>query len=213
MTASVRSVFVVAAIGGLELVGRPEVTHGWYEQSALKGMSVGALAAHLARQIRRVPEVLANPVPDERPLNVVEHYTRSAWVTAGADDEPNVAIRERAAENAAIGHAEVYLRAQDSLTAVRAALPSEPVDRVVRPPWTAWNLSLDDFLRTRLIEIVVHSDDLAVSVGVDPPDWPDEVVAPVLGVLTTLSLRRHGVPALLRTLSRAERAPADVSAF
>ena len=209
--ASVRAVFVEAATIGLELVGSPRVAQDWDRPSALEGMTVGALAAHLARQVTRVPEVLAFPVPDERAVPLVEHYLRSAW--ANGDDEANAAIRVRAATDAVPGPPEVLARALEALATARVVLPGEPADRWVRPPWLAWNLALDDYLRTRLLEIVVHADDLAVSVGVDPPAWPEEVVAPVLGVLTTLAVRKHGVPAVLRTLARAERAPGSIAAI
>ena len=211
--ASVRVVFVEAAVGGLEFVGRPEVAQAWGEPSALDGMTVGALAAHLARQVTRVPEVLAFPVPDERPVTLVEHYLRSAWANAGPDDEANVGIRMRAVTDALPGPAEVLARALEALAAARVALPDEPADRWVRPPWLGWNLSLDDYLRGRMLEIVVHSDDLAVSLGLEPPEWPEGVVAPVLGVLTTVAVRKHGVAAVLRTLARAERAPASIAAI
>lgn len=210
---STRALFVEAAQGGLDLVAAPQVARDWDRPSALAGMSVGALAAHLARQVHRVPETLAFPVPDERPVSAVEHYTRSAWANSGVDDEPNVGIRDRAADDAAIGPDEVLAGARDALAQVRLTLPLEPTDRVVRPPWLAWNLTLEDYLRTRLLEIVIHSDDLACSVDLEPPAWPDEVVAPVLGVLTTLAVRRHGTAAVLRTLSRAERAPGSIAAF
>ncbi len=211
--ASVRAVFLEAAGGALELVALPEVTRAWGSPSALAGMTTGALAAHLARQVHRVPEVLGFPPSDERPVNLVEHYLRSAWANSGPDDEANVDIRDRAAESAAIGPAEVLLRAQDVLAGLRSTLPAEPLDRVVRMPWAAWNLTLEDFLRSRLLEIVVHSDDLAVSVGIEPPAWPEDVVAPVLGLLTTLAVRKHGVPAVLRTLARRERAPRSIAAI
>ena len=66
---------------------------------------------------------------------------------------------------------------------------------------------------TRLMETVVHSDDLAASVRVPTPDFPDSVVGPVLDLLTGLALRRHGATALVRTLARPQRAPATVAAF
>jgi len=210
MTA-VRAVFVEAATIGLELVGRPEVARRWDEPSALDGMTVGALAAHLARQVTRVPEVLSSPVPDERPVPLIEHYLRSAW--AGGDEDANRGIRERAAADAAEGPKEALARALEALGTARADLPAEPAERWVRPPWLAWNLSLEDYLRSRMLEIVVHSDDLAVSVDLEPPAWPEEVIAPVLGVLTTLAVRKHGVPAVLRTLARAERAPGSIAAI
>jgi hypothetical protein len=208
---SVRAVFVEAATIGLELVGRPEVAQRWGDPSALDEMTVGALAAHLARQVTRVPEVLSFPVPDERPVTLVEHYLRSAW--ANGDEAANASIRVRAATEAVEGPKEVLARALEALGTARVDLPVEPAERWVRPPWLTWNLSLEDYLRSRMLEIVVHSDDLAVSVAVEPPEWPEEVVAPVLGVLTTLAVRKHGVPAVLRTLARAERAPRSIAAI
>jgi hypothetical protein len=80
-------------------------------------------------------------------------------------------------------------------------------------PWTGWSLRLDDFLTTRLMEIAVHSDDLAVSVGVPAPELPLAALDPVVVLLSRLALRRHGQAALLRALSRAERAPTTIAAL
>jgi hypothetical protein len=63
------------------------------------------------------------------------------------------------------------------------------------------------------METVVHSDDLAASIDVATPEFPDEVVSVVLGLLTDLAVRRHGATALVRTLTRPQRAPGSVSAF
>ena len=41
-------------------------------------------------------------------------------------------------------------------------------------PWQGWSLTAHDFLVTRLMEIVVHSDDLAASVGLPTPEFPDD---------------------------------------
>ena len=51
-------------------------------------------------------------------------------------------------------------------------------------PWQGWALTLEDFLMTRMMEIAVHSDDLAVSVGIEAPTLPPEVLKPVLSLLT-----------------------------
>jgi hypothetical protein len=66
---------------------------------------------------------------------------------------------------------------------------------------------------TRLLEIAVHTDDLAVSVGVPTPSLPAAVLDPVLHLLLRLAARRHGPTAVLRALSRAERAPVNISAL
>jgi len=80
-------------------------------------------------------------------------------------------------------------------------------------PWWAWSLTFEDFLVTRMMEIVVHSDDLAVSLDREPPTWPAGVLEPVLSLLTGVAVMRHGQAAVVRTLSRAERAPGVIAAF
>lgn len=57
------------------------------------------------------------------------------------------------------------------------------------------------------------ADDLATSVKVPTPDFDAVVLDPVFRLLTALSVRRHGQDALVRTLTRPQRAPANVSAF
>jgi len=47
-----------------------------------------------------------------------------------------------------------------------------------RVPRQGWSLSLDDLLTTRTMEIAVHSDDLAVSVGVAAPNLSSETLTP-----------------------------------
>ena len=86
-------------------------------------------------------------------------------------------------------------------------------DRAVLIPWQGWSLTVHDWLVTRKMEIVVHSDDLAASIGVPTPEFPEDVLAPVLGLLTGVAVRRHGQAAVVRALSRPQRAPASVSAF
>ena len=39
-------------------------------------------------------------------------------------------------------------------------------------PWQGWSLSSADFVLTRTMEVLVHSDDLAASIGVETPVFP-----------------------------------------
>ena len=66
-------------------------------------------------------------------------------------------------------------------------------------------LSLDDFCRTRLIEVLLHLDDLAVSVGVPCPDTDEEGRAIVIDVLMGIARMRHGDREVLQALARDER--------
>ncbi|SES42311.1 hypothetical protein SAMN04487818_113124 [Actinokineospora terrae] len=59
----------------------------------------------------------------------------------------------------------------------------------------------------------MHADDLAVSVDLPTPEFPDHTNAVVIELLSTLAARRHGAVSVIRALSRAERAPSTITAF
>jgi Mycothiol maleylpyruvate isomerase N-terminal domain len=216
------AVYLEAAATAAELIGSPDVAARWDEPSALSEMTVGALAGHLAGQITRVPAVLTGsaglpgdppPPPDPVLFTLDQHYSRSRWVGAPLDDAANVGIRRQSAAAAAGGQEELVGRTEAVIAELRETLPDADGSQPVYLPWAGWSLTLDDFLTTRLLEIVVHVDDLAVSVGVTPPALPDEAIDTVLTLLTHLAARRHGTPAVLRALTRQERAPATITAF
>jgi hypothetical protein len=83
----------------------------------------------------------------------------------------------------------------------------------VHIPWQGWSLSASDFLLTRAMEVLVHSDDLAASLRVPTPLFPVETGHAVLGLLAAVAADRHGQTAMLRNLSRPQRAEGPVSAF
>lgn len=208
-----REAYLRAGESAVELLGDPAVAAAWPTESALPGLSVGGLAAHLAGQITFVVRTLDDPIRPAERVELLDHYSRVRWIGADLYAEANVRIREGGETEAVAGASSVVGQAAESLRALRERLPVEPADRVVRPPAGPWGLSLDDFLVTRMMEIVVHSDDLAYSVGLAAPELPTSVVEPVLALLTSLAVRRHGVSALVRALSRAERAPASIAAI
>ncbi|MGL5865620.1 MAG: hypothetical protein ACRCYX_07070 [Dermatophilaceae bacterium] len=61
--------------------------------------------------------------------------------------------------------------------------------------------------------VLVHSDDLAASVEVDTPEFPQESSHAVLALLASIAAARHGVTPVLRSLSRPQRAPRTIAAF
>ncbi|GAA3246064.1 maleylpyruvate isomerase N-terminal domain-containing protein [Nonomuraea helvata] len=209
----IRQSYLVAAASAVSLLRTPAVAAAWDKPSALTEFSVGGLAGHLAHQLVRVDDVLTPNGQPQEPVELLEHYSRSPWVQAGLDHESNLSIRRGGQAAAADGAATLADRAQALLDLQIAALPAEPADRVVDLPWSGWALRLDDFLLTRLVELVVHSDDLAASVGLDTPELPSSIIDPVVELLARLAVHRHGATAVIRTLSRAERAPATISAF
>ena len=207
------AVYLLAADLALSVLSEPAVSRSWDESSALAGFCVSGLAGHLAGQLTSVELTLDHPVTHPGPVPLLEHYARVPWVGADLDDERMVAIRAGGEQAAADGYEPLLARTRAARTRLGLRLTGLPLRTVVQPPWTSWSLRLDDFLATRLMEIAVHSDDLAVSVGVETPTLPASVADPVFDLLTRLAVRRHGQPAVLRAFSRAERAPVSVAAF
>jgi Mycothiol maleylpyruvate isomerase N-terminal domain len=205
--------YLAAAAAATGLLSEPAVAARWAAPSALPDMSVAALAGHLARQIFSVEAVVAQDACDQRPISLLDHYGRVAWIDAGLDDEPNVSVRQAGAAEADEGPAALASRARGTTERLRASLPGEPLDRVVMLPWGPWPLTLADLLTTRMLEITVHCDDLAHSTGLPTPALPADVTDTVVVLLARLAVRRHGPTAIVRALSRAERAPAAFTAF
>ena len=204
-------VFPIAAAAALDLIKRDEVGDQWLMPSVLPKMSVGALACHLGRQVVRAAELLP-AATDVLPLESVDaHYHRAAWVTSTSPDDPP---NDRSADDAeaALGAAALCDRSSAALDAVKRMLAAGTAQDVVPIPWQGWSLRRDDFLLTRMTEIVVHADDLALSVGVRTPEFPDEVFGPVRDLLVRLAAVRHGQSAVISTLTRSERTRV-ISAF
>jgi hypothetical protein len=207
--------YLEAARSATALLARPEVAGAWEQPSALAGMTVGALAVHLASEVLLVQNAWRDRDrwSDDEPVPLLEHYRRSAWVTGGPEHEANVAVRESAEQDAAPGHAAMMADVETALGDLQGLREGTQHPAAVRMAWWEWSLSWEDFLVTRMMEITVHSDDLAVSVDVDPPELPGAVLEPVLSLLVGVATLRHGQAAVVRALSRAERAPGSIAAF
>jgi hypothetical protein len=207
----IRTDYLVAADAAAELLAAPELARAWLRPSALAHYTVAGLAGHLAGQIFFAERALAEPPGDAELIDIVTYYDRVAWRHAGHDEPEHVRIREGSARLAADGPTALAERAADAVRRLPAMLAAEPEDRLVQLSLWDWRLRLDDFLLGRTMELLVHIDDLAVSIGVPTPEpaRPDATLA----LLTTLAARQHGATALLRALTRAERAPATIAAF
>jgi hypothetical protein len=211
--AQIRELYLNVAESAAKLLAAPQVAAAWHEPSALAKLSVQGLAGHLAGQIFFIPKVLAEPVPAEEVIPLHEYYARVSWIGSDLDDPFNVLIRTSGEQDAADGPAALVARVEATVDELRAVLPTAPSRPVRRPTWGAWSISLDDFVTSRLLEVVVHCDDLAYSVGVPAPELPAQAIETVVDVLSRIAIRRHGATNVLRALSRAERAPASISAL
>ena len=188
------------------LLGDPAVGRSWTAASALPEFRVSGLAGHLASQITVVAAVLDADPPGTPPISLLEHYARSTWTDGDIGSALNTGIRLAGEQTAAAGLPALWEQAAAGLADLWRRLPGVPAVTAVQLPFGPWALSLGDFLATRMLEIAVHCDDLAVSVGVPTPALPASAEATVLGLLCRWAAARHGGTAVLRALSRSERA-------
>jgi hypothetical protein len=208
-----RSEFVTTCRTAFQLASSPEVAAAWDAESACAGMTVGGLTHHLLAQAKHVARFLSRPPTTDNPIPLLDHYAGAEWVTAAPEDEANTSIRDEGNEAAKAGRDAVLTEIAPLLDQLPDLLRTPRDPDTIFIPWQGWALTTDDFLVTRSMELVVHSDDLAASVGLPTPDFPGGTVDCVTHLLTGVALRRHGQTAVIRALSRPQRSPGPVSAF
>jgi len=184
------------------IVASPQVVARWDEPSALPEFSVRGLVGHLARAALTVDTYLDRPQPAGGvPISPAAYY---ANLTADIASPLNRGIRQRGEELAAAGHERLAAEIDRLAARLEERLAREADDRLLV---VAGNdlMRLDDYLVTRIIELTVHADDLALSVGLDAPALPPEALDTTIDALVAIARDRHGDLAVLRALSRRER--------
>jgi hypothetical protein len=219
-----RLTYLEAAARAVDLIGDEQVESRWHEESVLPGMTVGVLAAHLGRSLTQVEFLLDLDVdsgPDRgsdlggeagggrgvAEVIVIDASTYFGTFEGIADRESDISrgVIRRGAEAAEKGVFAVVAQCRETLDRLRSRLASEPADRrlsVAHRPGEI--ISLDDYLRTRLVEFAVHTDDLSLSIGAVLAS-PPAALAAAVDVLVGAARVRHGDLAVLRALSRRER--------
>lgn len=198
-----RDAFLAAGRVAADLLATRDVENAWDEASALPELTVRGLAGHLLRATGSVEAYLDRPEPRGEPVSAAEYYVQAV-------DEPDIhselhrAIRQRGEDEAAGGYDAVRDRAYELLERLAARLGAESPSRKVRA-YKDIVLTIDDYLVTRLIELTVHVDDLAVSVKVPPPDLPADATRMAIDALVEAAKLKHGDLAVLRALTRRER--------
>ena len=202
----VRELFVHTARVVRDAVAADVVARAWDEPSFLEDQTVGGLAGHLARGgVWVVGEYLDAPVPDAPFVDSAANYFAQFAATATPDSLRE--IRERGARVAAAGHREVCETLAARLDALVARIVVEPVHRTLGVIGGAATMALDEYLKTRIVEQVVHLDDLARSLGRDP--WPVSFEAQdlVIHIGIDIARFRHGTVETIRCLYRSRLDP------
>ncbi|WP_166903455.1 maleylpyruvate isomerase N-terminal domain-containing protein [Mycobacterium sp. DL440] len=207
--------FIATGYDFLDLVKSPEVARRWSEPSALERMSVGAVAAHGLGNLEQVLDNCERPEPaTARFLGIVE-YTRSARLDKREDLDKYVGhaiIIDIAEQAASEGPGAVIERAEQWLEQLRWVLPAQdPNKHVYLPRLPPMAGALAMMVANRTNELIVHMDDVAVSVNVPTPPIRPQAAAMALTVLVSVSRKVNTDLELIRVMARAERAKPDAA--
>lgn len=197
---TVRSAFLAAASATTELLGRRELGEAWNEPSVLPEFEIGALAGHLGRGVLTPYWYLDMPEAEGDPITAAAYF--AAVATPDPAARPNVDVRARGAETAKGGWARLYLDVGKATAALAERLAVEPPTH--RIPAMGRAVLLDEYLKTRIVELVFHLEDLARSLSLPMPALPTETTEIAIEVLVGAARVRHGDVAVLHALGRRE---------
>jgi len=177
------------------------VIDAWNDPSILENQTVGSLAGHLARgSVWVVGEYLDSKAP-QRSVDFETAAEYFAAMGALLDDEAHAAIRKRGADIAELGPSGVNEKLDQALLTLQQRLPKEADDRTLAVVGGKV-MRLDDYLYTRIVEQVVHLDDLARSIRIQPWTNPSDAAALVVACGAEVGRLRNGDAAMLRALYR-----------
>lgn len=200
--------FLGAADAARRLLDVEGMAERWEEPSSLDRMTIGELTAHLSRAVALVARYLDTPA--EPPYRDAAGYFFALVPVADTDLDSDlaVAVRDRARQEAGPGLDTVRRTWDEARADLSQRLDPAVLDRGISVLGSA--IRLGDYLTTRLVELVVHADDLAVSLGEPTPDFSAAATEAVTACLTALAALRSSPLEVIRAMTRRERAEADV---
>jgi len=194
-----RAAYLDAARVAVALSESHDVRDRWDEPTVLPHLRVGALVAHLARSVLQPASYLdTDAVTNTDGIDAVGHY-RSFTNLRDPRSEANTSTVERAVAAAAAGHRAVVGAMPRALRSLEARLEAFPEDRVVTT-FGDLPMTLDEYLRTRCVELSVHVDDLARSVG-RSDHVPEAAIRIAIDVVLDVAADRIGMIDVLRSLT------------
>jgi len=201
--------FIATGMDLLELVARPEVAAKWNEPSALESWSVRALAGHAVGPLELIITDCERPEPATARLRGIVEYTRMARLEKreDLDFEAHHLIKTMAEERAANGPELLVEEASRWIEELKWMLPAmDPNKHVYLPRMPPMAGPLAMMVMNRTMELTVHMDDLAVSVGLPTPPIRPEAGAMALTILMSVARKANTDLEVLRAMARVERA-------
>jgi hypothetical protein len=193
--------FLEGAYAVADAIAEPVVTNAWDRPSVLEDQRVSSLAGHLARGgVWVVDDYLDADIP-RGPLDFASAGEYFATLVSAASPEDHRAIRARGAAVAAVGHEELAQTLSQRLAALAPRLRAIESDRLIAVA-AGKVMRVEDYLVTRIVEQVVHLDDLARSVDHEPWPMPADAHMLAISVGAEIARLRSGATALIRALYR-----------
>jgi hypothetical protein len=204
---AISELWVDTAEAALSFVSDARVSERWTTASCLPDMTVGSLSGHLLHSgILLLEAALDAPdVPDPSPFAAA---TLFSMVPLEEADPVHADVRSVAEGESNDGQADLVARVAVSVNRIREALEHTPMQRVVAF-LGAFPMTVDELLRARILELVVHLDDLTCSLGVTELPVPPEAIALTCHLGLAIDIDRYGPEAVLRSLFRRDRAEGD----
>lgn len=182
----------------------PKFAEVWTRPAALEGYTIGGLAGHTARAAITVEQYLHEPAPSGQAITPAEYFVRALRNADPITDEAHQSVRQRGERAGSIGPEALAGEIGAIRRRLAARFQTELPNRLVRVYGDATML-LDRYLETRLVELIIHLDDLAASAELPLPPVSEDVQSIVLEVLVEMSKARHGTEAVIRAFARRER--------
>lgn len=207
--ASIPTLFLELGNTVTTMLSVPGLEERWDEPSALDGLTIGALAAHLGRAFTTTWLYMqADPSGFDDDIDASSYFHKAFDRSAEDLAELNAGIAQRASDDAELGAQGVLDLHISTIGDLRMRLVGMPAERGIEV-FDDICMPLDSYLVTRMVEVLVHSDDLSVSLGIETPEFAPDVVDIVMVALLGVARERHGDAAMLREFTRGERASGD----
>lgn len=185
-------------------VSTETVARHWDDDSALEGYSVSGLAGHTVRAILTPLTYLRQPAPEGDPVGPAEYFVHALANYDPIESLEHATVRDRGQRAAAEGPAALVERADEAIAELEQILRTIDDNRLVTV-FSDLVMNVDEYLVTRILEMVIHLDDLASSVSEPLPQPPGDAIDLTLATSIEIAAIRHGHTALLRALTRRER--------
>ena len=194
VTVSSAALFSRSAECFLDLLGK--IPDDRWDSPGLGNWSVRSLAGHTARAILTVESYLDQEEPGSVTIESAEAYYSTVYLQF----TDAAAVEARGVEAGVWLGTDPAAQVTAALARARSSVESQPENRIVGIG--GMGIRLSDYLRTRVLELVVHTIDLSRATGI-AHSLPDATVAEAVSLMSATAVRQgHGVALLLSLTGR-----------